>query len=107
TQPLGQLITASLAVKLVLATICLLSLTQDLQRDLAIRAVLIHRRVRLDLRPVDRDHPDRHQTSLPAQAEHVIKQPSEIELVPAAELRNRGVIRCPLSSDHTEGDVLP
>ena len=67
-QLLGQLITPSLAVKLVLPTICLLRLTQDLQRDLAIRAVLIHRRVRLDLRPVDRDHPDRHQPSLPAQS---------------------------------------
>ena len=64
----------ALAVELVLPAICLLGLAQDLGHDLAIGAVLIHRRVGLDLRPIDRDHPDRHQPRLPTQPEHVIKQ---------------------------------
>ena len=74
---------------------------------LAVAAVLIHRRVRLDLRPIDRDHPDRHQPRLTAQPEHVIKQLRDLALVPAAELRDRRVIRRAHPGDHLERHVLP
>ena len=89
--------------KLVLPAICLLTedlnpnrFTQDLGHDLAIRAVLVHRRVGLDLRAINRDHPHRHQPRLPTQPQHIIKQPGDLGLMPAAELRDRRVIRTAL-----------
>jgi hypothetical protein len=57
-KPLGQLIAARLTVELVLAAVRLGGLGQDLARDLLIAAVGSAGGVRLDLRAIDRDHPD-------------------------------------------------
>ena len=45
------------STRLVLTAVGLLGFAQDVFDQPAIAAVLIHRRVRLDLRPIDRDHP--------------------------------------------------
>jgi hypothetical protein len=86
---LRQLIPTRISAELILPAICLLGLPQDLPRRPAVGAVLIHRRVRLDLRPIDHDHPDRHQPGLLAQPEHLMKQLGDLGLMPAAELRDR------------------
>ena len=69
-----------LPVQPILSLIDLLRLAQNLTDQVPIGAVLIHRRVRLDLRPIDRDHPDRHQPGLPAQAEDIVKQLLDLAL---------------------------
>jgi hypothetical protein len=89
TQLLGELIATPVAVELILALIFLLSFAEDVPDQAAVAAVLIHRRVRLDLRPIDRDHPDRHQPRFAAETEHVIKQLGDVSLMPTAELRDR------------------
>ena len=105
-QLLGQLIAPRIAVELILTPVGLLGLAQDLPDHARVGAVLIHRRVRLDLRPVDHDHPDRHQPRLPAQPQHLIKQLGDLGLVPAAELRDRRVIRHPHARDHLVRHIL-
>jgi hypothetical protein len=107
-QRLGQLIAPSiLPMQPILGLIGLLRLAQDLRDQVPVGAVLIHRGVRLDLRPVDRDHPNRHEARFSAQAEDIIEQLSDLRLVAAAELGDRGVIRRPHPRDHLERDVLP
>ncbi len=106
-QLLGQLIAAILAVELVLTPVGLFGFTENLLDQPAVGAVLIHRRVRLDLRPVDRDHSDRHQPRLPTQAQNVVEQLRDLSLVTTAELRDRRVIRRAQTRDHLERHVLP
>ncbi|HET8978565.1 MAG TPA: hypothetical protein VFN87_10420, partial [Solirubrobacteraceae bacterium] len=106
-QRLGQLIPAVRPVELILGPVDVFGLAQDLADQLAVVAVLIHRRAGLDLRPIDRDHPDRYQPGLPAEREHVIKELADLSLVPATELRNGRVIRAAHPGDQLERDVLP
>jgi hypothetical protein len=106
-QRLGQLIPARVAVALVFLAVDLLGSTQDVFDPPAVGAVLIHRRVRLELRPIDRDHPDRHQARLPTQPQHLTKQPSDLRFMTAAELRDRRMIRAAHHRDHLERHVLP
>ena len=69
-EPLGQLVAALLAVELILGGVDLAGLLEDLLRDLAVAAVLVVRRRRRDLRPIDRDNADLHQAGLRAQPQH-------------------------------------
>ena len=96
-----------IAIELVLTPVGLLRFAQDLPDQLAVGAVLIHRRVRLDLRPIDRDHPDRHQPASRHSPSTSSNSSAISALVPAAELRDRRVIRRPHPGDHLERDVLP
>jgi hypothetical protein len=64
------------------------------------------RRRRSDLRAVDRDDTDLHQTGLRAQLEHPAEQVADRFLMPSTEARNRGVIGHPIRADHPERDVL-
>ena len=105
-QLLRQLIAARVTVQLILALVVLIHLRQQLARDPLIAAVRVHRRVRRDLRTVDRDHADLHQARLLTQPQHVGEQLSQRRLVPLAELRDRRVIRNPLSGDHHECNIL-
>ena len=91
-QVLGQLVTARLAVELVLAPVGLGGLGEDLARDLLVVAIGVKRRVRRDLRAVDRDHPDRRQARPRAQPEHAREQLAQRLLVAAAEVRDRRVV---------------
>ncbi len=89
-QLLRQLIAAPvLPMQPILSLIGLLRFAQDLRDQVPVGAVLIHRRVRLDLRPIDRDHPHRHQPRLATKPEHVVEQLRDLDLVAAAELRDR------------------
>jgi len=103
---LRQLITAIRSVELILSSVDLLGLAQDLTDELAVVAILIHRRAGLDLDSVDRDHTDRHQPRFPAQPQHLVKQFADLGLVATTELRDRGVIRTAHPGDHLERHIL-
>ena len=94
-------------MKLVLLAVDALSLIKDLRDDPVIGAVLIPGSARLDLRPVDRDHPDRHQPSFLAEHEHLDEQLADRSLVAATELRDRRMIRSTHRRDQLVGHVLP
>jgi hypothetical protein len=55
-QLLGQLVAARVAVELVLGRVDRLRFLEDLARDLPVIEILIATGVRMQLRPVDRDH---------------------------------------------------
>ena len=69
-----QLITARITELLILLTIDLGGLFKDLLRDLLVVARSLTTRVRMDLRAVDRDHPDLHETLLRAEREHLTEE---------------------------------
>src|ERR1019366_9313350 len=92
-KPLRQLVPASVTMLLVLLAIDPLRLIKDLRDDPRIRAILITRRARPDLRAVDRDHPNRHQPSFLAEHEDLDEQLADRDLVTAAKLRDRRMIR--------------
>jgi hypothetical protein len=60
----------------------------------------------MDLRAVDRDYPDLHETLLHAEREHLTEQACQCCLVALAKPRDRRVIRHLVCRDHTVGDVL-
>src|ERR1035437_6484064 len=64
------------------------------------------RGVRMDLCPVDRDHPDLHEARLPAQPKHRAEQLGQRVLMAGTEARDRRVIGLLLGSDHPVGDIL-
>ena len=103
---LRQLIAAPLAVALVFCAIDGIGLGQNLRRDLLIAARRIPRRVGMDLRPVDRDHPDLDQPGLRAQRQHLPEQVRERVLVTDPEARDRRVIGDPVGGNHPERDVV-
>jgi hypothetical protein len=105
-QLLGQLIPAIVAVELVLAPVSVFGFAQDVLDQAAVAAVLVHRRVRFDLRRVDRDHPDRHQPRLPTKPKDIVEQRCDLGLMTATELRDRRVIGRAQAGDHLERDVL-
>ena len=72
-----------------------------------IRAVALTAGVGVQLGPVERDHPDPHQTSLGAQPEHLGEQSRERLLVLLAETADRRVVGVLVRGQHPEGDVLP
>ena len=106
-QMLRQLIAAVWAEQSVLPAVGLLSLLEDVRDQLLVRAVRAPRRVRADLRAIDRDHPDLHQPRLLAQRQHLGKQLAERPLMPATELRDRRVIRHPHRRDQLVHNILP
>ena len=69
-----QLIATSIIIALVLLAIDRFSLGEDLAGDLLIVTVGMTRGVRMDLRAVDRDHPDLRQPRLGAQPQDVAEQ---------------------------------
>ena len=101
-----QLIATSIAIALVLLAIDRVGLSEDLAGDLLIVTIGVTRGVRMDLRAVDRDHPDLRQPRLGAQPQDVAEQSGERCLVALAKTRNRRVIRHLIRRDHPEGDVL-
>ena len=64
------------------------------------------RGVGVNLRAVDRDHPDLHEPCLLAQPEHRAEQLGQRVLVAGAEPRDRRVIGLLLGGDHPVGDIL-
>jgi hypothetical protein len=64
------------------------------------------RGVRVHLRPVDRDHPDLHQSRLPTEPQHLAEQARKRRLVANTKPRDRRVIRRLLRRDHPVGDIL-
>jgi hypothetical protein len=106
-QLLGQLIAARLAIQLILAAVRLRRLGQDLARDPLIAAIGGARGVRVDLRAVDRDHPDPHQPRPPAQPQDRGEELRQRGLVAATKLGDRRVVGHAVRADHAVGDVLP
>jgi hypothetical protein len=92
-QVFGQLVAARLAVELVLAAVRLRRLGQDLARDPLITAIGLARRVRRDLRPIDRHDADRHQPRPRAKPQHTREQLGQRVFVTHTKLRDRRVIR--------------
>jgi hypothetical protein len=84
----------------------LAGLLDDLPRELLVVEVAVMRGVRVNLRPVDRDHPDLHETGLLAQHEHRAEQLGQRVLVAGTEPCDRRVIGLLLSGDHAVGDIL-
>ena len=70
-----------------------------LEKLARIGAVLIARRARHDLRPVDRDHPDRHQTRLLAERERLDVQLADRDLVAATEMLEKAADVAKLNRD--------
>jgi hypothetical protein len=103
---LGQFVAALRAEQLVLATVGLGGLFQDLAGNLPEVAVGIDRRVGRQLGPIDGHHPDRRQSRPGAQAEHAAKDVAQRSLVAAAELGDRRVIGHQVGRDHAIRDVL-
>ena len=104
---LRHLITTISAEQPVLPAVGLLSLLEDVRDQLLVGAVRAPRRVRADLHAIDRDHPNLDQARLVAQRQHLAEQLAERPLVPAAELRDRRVIRHPHRRDQLVGHILP
>ena len=104
---LRQLIATILPEQPVLPAVGLLGLLEDVGDEPLVGAVRAARRVRADLRAIDRDHPDLDQPGLLAQLEHRAEQLAERPLVPAAELRDRRVIRHPHRRDQLVDHILP
>ena len=67
---------------------------------------LVLRRVRLHLRPIERNGTKLHQTGLAAQLQHLHKQLSQHIKVHSPKLAHRGMVRVQPSGDHAEGHVL-
>jgi hypothetical protein len=103
---LGQLIAALLPIALVLGGIDLARLLQDLAGELLVVQVAVMRRVCMNLRAVDRDHPDLHEPRLPTEPQHLAEQARQGRLVAHTKPRDRRVIRRLLSRDHPVGDIL-
>ena len=104
---LGRLIAAILTEQAVLPAVGLLGLLEDVRDQLLVGAVRAPRRVRADLHAIDRDHANLDQARLTTQAQHRSEQLAERLLVPAAELRDRRMIRDRHRGDQLVGDVLP
>ena len=96
-----RLIATPTAVTLVLLTIGLLSLIEDLLHDRLITTVAIQRRVGQHLGAVDRDLPKADQPRLRTERQH-LAQPV---LMAAPKLRDRRVIRDLKGGDDLERDV--
>ena len=103
---LGELVAAALTQALVLLTIDCVRLGKDLARDPLVIAGRTLRRVRVHLRPVDRDHPDPDQARLGAQPKHLAEQVSQRDLVALAEPRDRRVIGHLVGADHARCHIL-
>jgi hypothetical protein len=106
-QMLGRLIATILTEQAVLPAVGLLSLLKDVRDKLLVGAVRTARRVRADLHAIDRDHPNLNQARLLTQRQHLREQLAERSVVPAAELRDRRVIRNRHRGDQLVGHVLP
>ncbi len=105
-QLLGQFIAARVAVELVLGRVDGLGFFEDLARESLVVDVRVAARVARQLRPVDRDHADRHQTLLRAQRKHLAEQVGDGVLVALDEPRDRRVIGPLLGRQDAEGDVF-
>ncbi len=104
-----QLVAATVAETLVLVCVSGSRLRQDLldlRADRRVAAVCRLRRVRLHLRPVERDQADRHQPSLGAQRQNLAKDLGERPLMTGPEAGNRGVVRDLVRRDHAKRDVF-
>ena len=71
-----QLVTARLAVELILGRVNGLGLLEDLARKLLVVEVLVARRVGLHLRPVDTDHADLREPAARAERQHLANRPA-------------------------------
>jgi hypothetical protein len=105
-QVLGQLIAAGLAIELVLAAVGLRRLLEELAGDLRVAAIGVERRVRRDLRRVDRDDPDRRQARPRRQPEHAREQLGQDRLMAAAKVGDRRIVGDEVAGHDPVGDVL-
>ena len=60
----------------------------------------------MNLRPVDRDHPDLDQAGLGTEHEHLAEQAGQRRLVTLSKARNRRVVGRLIGADHARGHVL-
>ena len=115
TQGLGQLVTAGIAIELVLSGVDRLGLFEDagdlgLEDGLplihaAVAHGLVLARVRLDLRAIEGHPPERHQPGLLAQQQDVEEERMEGREVAAAELADGLVTRTGPAGEIHEADV--
>jgi hypothetical protein len=105
-QLLRQLIAARLPIELILAAVRLRRLGEDLASDLLAAAIGLARGVRRGLRAIDRDHPNRHQSRLPAKSQHAREELGKGGLVAHPKLRDRRVIRDEVPRHDSKRDVL-
>jgi hypothetical protein len=105
-QLFGQLITARVAVELVLGLVGRPGLGHDLPGDLVEFVVDLRAGVAGDPRAVDPDHARLHQPRPIAEPEHLAEQLAQCPLVPADEARDRRVIGNQIAGDHPAGHVL-
>jgi hypothetical protein len=101
-----QLIAARIPVELVLAPVCLTRLREDLSGDLLVAAVRVDRRVRRDLRAVDRDDANLDEPRPRAHPEDAGEQVGKRRLVATTEVRDRRVIGHQVGREDSVGDVL-
>jgi hypothetical protein len=101
-----QLIPARLVELLVLLAIDAVGLLEDLLGDLLVVARRVATRVGIDLRAVDRDHPDLREPRLRAQSKHLTNETRQGALVALAKARDRRVIGHLVRGDHAVGNVL-
>ena len=101
-----QLVTSPIPVELVLSRVNRLGLLEDLARKLLVIAVRVMRRVRMHLRPIDREHPDPRQTGVRAQRQDLAEEASDRVLVTLTKARDRRVIGALVRHDHAIGDIL-
>lgn len=106
TQLLGQLVATSLAIQLVFGGVDGLGLFEDRARDLLVIHVRVAAGVARQLRPIDRDHADTHQSLPRAQRQHFAEQVGDRLLVAINKARDRRVVRLLLRRDHAKRDVL-
>jgi hypothetical protein len=105
-QRLGQRVPAAIPEALVFLGVDGIGLGERLACDLLVAAGRTLRRVGVDPRAVDGNHPDVDQTTLDAEAQDLAEHAGQ--RVPAAltKPRDRRVIRDPMGSDDAKGNVF-
>jgi hypothetical protein len=105
---LGQLIAAGVTEQGVLGGVDRGRLPEDVGGSLG-QPVLVmggrRRRVRGDLRAVDRDHPDPSQPGPRAQQQHLGEHRLDPAVMTLPEAGDRGVVRAVLRADHPDGHI--
>ena len=106
-QLLRQLITALIAMHLILGLVRGHRLSDHVPGDLFKLIVNLRAGVARDPGAVDRHHPGLHQPGLITQLEHLAEQPGQRPLVPTDERGDRHMVRNQVARDHPVGNVLP
>ena len=101
-----QLVAARVPMELVFGRVDRLGFLDDFARELLVIDVRVARRVRLDLRAVDRDDADLGEPAARAEREHLAEQARDRLLMALQEPRQGRVIRPLLRRQHPKRDVF-